>query len=123
LPAPQEELPFGAGITPLETEDNVEVGEAPEEVPDEPGAAEQPPPRRRRGRRRGRRGAEPQIGPEPASAPSDVPGEQLATEEPQAPEMEGEEVEEDEEEPAVSFADWTVPSWQELIASLYRPER
>jgi hypothetical protein len=26
----------------------------------------------------------------------------------------------DEEDP---YADWNIPSWQELIASLYRPER
>ena len=30
---------------------------------------------------------------------------------------------EDEEEETISFANWNVPSWQELIASLYRPER
>ena len=32
-------------------------------------------------------------------------------------------VEEDDEEETISFANWSVPSWQELIASLYRPER
>jgi hypothetical protein len=29
----------------------------------------------------------------------------------------------DDEEETISFANWSVPSWQELIASLYRPER
>jgi hypothetical protein len=31
--------------------------------------------------------------------------------------------EDDEIDEEISFANWTVPSWQELIASLYRPER
>jgi hypothetical protein len=30
---------------------------------------------------------------------------------------------EDDDEEEISFANWTVPSWQELIAGLYRPER
>ena len=32
-------------------------------------------------------------------------------------------VEEEDEEPIDTFADWNVPSWQEIVASLYRPER
>lgn len=29
----------------------------------------------------------------------------------------------DDDEPVETFADWNVPSWQEIVASLYRPER
>lgn len=29
----------------------------------------------------------------------------------------------DDDEPVETFSNWTVPSWNELIASLYRPER
>ncbi|MCI0681499.1 MAG: hypothetical protein L0Y71_05300 [Gemmataceae bacterium] len=31
--------------------------------------------------------------------------------------------EEDDDEPIETFADWNVPSWPEIVASLYRPER
>jgi hypothetical protein len=31
--------------------------------------------------------------------------------------------ENDDDEPVETFADWNVPSWQEIVASLYRPER
>ena len=30
---------------------------------------------------------------------------------------------EDDDEPVETFADWNVPSWPEIVASLYRPER
>lgn len=30
---------------------------------------------------------------------------------------------EDDDEPIETFADWNVPSWQEIVASLYRPDR
>ena len=29
----------------------------------------------------------------------------------------------DDDEPIETFADWNVPSWQEIVGSLYRPER
>jgi hypothetical protein len=98
----------------------VEVGEAPEEIPEadaEPEAEEEKPRRRRRGRRRRRsdsgapeEGAE---GPEALEeSAADDPGNDDTGEE------EGEA--EAETEP---FTDWNVPSWQELIGSLYRPER
>ncbi len=31
--------------------------------------------------------------------------------------------EEEDDDEKLSFANWNVPSWQELIASLYRPDR
>lgn len=63
--------------------------------------------RGRRGRPRGRRGAEVE---EPEATPEPV--EQAASE---AGEEDIEEVD--------TLSDWSVPSWNELIASLYRPER
>jgi hypothetical protein len=33
------------------------------------------------------------------------------------------EPEDEEEDEGDTYADWNVPSWQELIASLYRPDR
>jgi hypothetical protein len=35
----------------------------------------------------------------------------------------GEEPETDDEEEIDNLSDWNVPSWNDLIASLYRPER
>ena len=32
-------------------------------------------------------------------------------------------VDDDDDEPIETFADWNVPSWPEIVASLYRPER
>jgi hypothetical protein len=43
--------------------------------------------------------------------------EELATELPDPAEKD------DDEEEEISFANWNAPSWQELIAGLYRPER
>jgi hypothetical protein len=46
-----------------------------------------------------------------------------SAEEPEeVPEAVAAEEEEDDDE-KLSFANWNVPSWQELIASLYRPDR
>jgi hypothetical protein len=63
--------------------------------------------RGRRGRRHGRRGAEAE---EPEATPEVV--EQAASDQG-----------EDDIEEVDTLSDWSVPSWNELIASLYRPER
>lgn len=76
------------------------------------GAETEAEPSRRRGRGRGRgktaksRRAAPEAGPAPeAEPPETAPG----------PEEKDEELD--------NLSDWNVPSWAELIASLYRPER
>jgi hypothetical protein len=76
---------------------------------------EKPQRRRRRSRQRSR--------PEPQSEADDTFDEEDREEEaePEAEEP-AEDVHEDDDEPD-NLADWNVPSWQELIASLYRPER
>jgi hypothetical protein len=82
----------------------------------ESSSADQPVQERRRGRGRSRGESERiETAKEPDSdedegGMEEVPEETAQTED-----------EADEEE--ISFANWTVPSWQELIASLYRPER
>jgi hypothetical protein len=125
----------GSGLEePLETAavDNVEVGEAPEEVPEaepEP-AAEGEKRRRRRRRRRGRRGRDATAAEEEAvGAGAEAPaiGDGHGTDESAEGEELGDESDledddEDEVEP-LSFTDWNMPTWNELIASLYRPER
>jgi hypothetical protein len=83
-------------------------------------AAEEEEGARRRRRRRSR--ARPAREPE-----SDLAG-ASAEEEEEESEAEAEEEgeahdEEDSEEEPDNLADWSVPSWQELISSLYRPER
>jgi ribonuclease E len=106
--------------TRAESENEVEMGEAPEEIPEAEAEAEteeEKRPRRRRGRRRRR--SEGGQRDEPAE-------ERESPEEPAAEEEQGDEagMEEDEEEvEAEPFADFSVPSWQELIGSLYRPDR
>ncbi len=65
--------------------------------------------RRRRGRGRGRRLDVPET------VPADLP-EEPAEEPARQPEAE-------EPEPVDTLSDWDVPSWNELIASLYRPDR
>ena len=114
------EMPLGdepEAVSP-DADREVEVGEAPEEVPDaEPEAEEEKPRRRRRGRRRRRSDG----GPREEVAEERETGEEPAADEDQGDEDAGEE---DEDEAEVErFADWSVPSWQELIGSLYRPER
>jgi hypothetical protein len=115
-------------------EQEVEVGEAPEEVPEEP-ADEQTAPgekRRRRRRRRRRRGAgeaaddgagksdSPLEGAEGAAGPTEAA--EAGDEEDDGGEDDLTDDDEEEIEP-LSIPDWNVPTWQELIASLYRPER
>jgi len=134
-----EEAVFGAGIE-LElgdmpeqvSEDNVEVGEAPEEVPDPEGepALEGDKRRRRRRRRRGRRGRneggadQESIAGGPESTASGSPPEDVAEDEDADEDSDADEDNDDEDEvEPLSFTDWSVPTWNELIASLYRPER
>lgn len=98
------------------SEHEVEVGEAPEEITEPEAETEEEdkrPSRRRRGRRRQRSDGDRR---DETEAPE-------TSAEPSAESDEGAEDEEDEEAEAVPFADWNVPSWQELIGSLYRPER
>jgi len=84
----------------------------------EPQAGEAPPAgrpdhdrRRRDDERRGRRRDE-ESADELAPADDEV-----------APRAAAKPEDEDDDEPIETFADWNVPSWQEIIASLYRPER
>jgi ribonuclease E len=134
---------FGEGIISPEPEvesaadvedgQEVEVGEAPEEIPDEPAPADDKK-RRRRRRRRGRRGGA-EGGPDSAEAPgaeeagplfdtgAEMPAAAANAEDLEDEEEGAEEEEDDIEVEPISFADWTVPTWNELIGSLYRPER
>lgn len=122
------------------------LGDAPEAGTDDEEDAGTPgdkrPRRRRRRRRRGgREDARETESPAPAveivasmpAAPEPMPVPVLVTavEEP-ADEEAPEEVEDAPADPVVDteeavepepYADWNVPSWQELIASLYRPDR
>lgn len=115
-------------------ERDVEVGEAPEEIPDEPGDELAAPEKKRRRRRRRRRKGEASVDgatPEKEASGVEAPavtleGEGSADSEPSDLEGDDEETvaEEDEEEiEPISLPDWNVPTWQELIDSLYRPER
>jgi hypothetical protein len=143
-PVEEEVHLFGEGlVTPepvIESEaeeesgQEVEVGEAPEEVPEEPAPPEEKK-RRRRRRRRGRRGESGAEGGASETGESEVAGPLFDTGEEIPPigvdaeelgdEEELEEAAEDEEEEIepISFSDWNVPTWNELIGSLYRPER
>ena len=76
---------------------------------------EEPSPRRgRRGRGRGRQKKIDEVKTSPKAVKDE---EQIDT--PSAPDEE----EETEAEDVRSLSNWNVPSWNELIASLYRPER
>lgn len=112
-------------------DNNVEVGEAPEEVPEPEPTPDDEKRRRRRRRRRGRRrgGETPGEDEGAAEAPDGADGspgsETLEGEEDSADDGDAGEEEDDDDgdvEP-ITFTDWNVPTWQELIASLYRPER
>jgi len=67
--------------------------------------------RRKRGRGRGRK--------KPVVVEKSEPVEDAADEDLEQPEPQDEETDEE----MTNFSNWSVPSWQELIASLYRPER
>lgn len=84
-----------------------DTGEVVAETPPQEETAAEQEPGRRRGRRRGRRDAEPVEGESKAE-----PAEEAAAAE-----------EDDSIEEVDTLSDWNVPSWNELIASLYRPER
>jgi hypothetical protein len=124
---------------PAGAEQDVEVGEAPEEVPEEaPDEATAQGGKRRRRRRRRRRGDEAPGGDRPApaetqprsdrpAAPQPVelagPGSAADDDELEDEADDGTVLDDDEEIEPLSIPDWNVPTWQELIASLYRPER
>src|SRR5262249_1281085 len=141
-PEVSEDMPAFADVAtgeappePLEepadaVESHVEVGEAPEEVEAEP-APEEEKRRRRRRRRRGRKssaegGAEAPTA-EAVNGPAPEAGGLAENGDAGLPEVaegdddleDGDEDDDDEAEP-ISFADINVPTWQELIASLYR---
>src|SRR5262249_54282830 len=105
------------------SEHEVEVGEAPEESPEtEVESEEEKRPRRRRGRRRRR--------PDGSSPREEAAEEREGSAAPAADEEDAEDGGDEADEPAGEdeveaepFVDWNVPSWQELIGSLYRPER
>src|SRR5262245_21632146 len=86
-----------------------------EEAPESP--KEEAPKRRRRRRSRKRRSGEPPETVAAEAAESTDPDEDTSEVE-AAPEP----AEDDEPAPEV-IADWNVPSWNDLIASLYRPDR
>ncbi len=149
MPEVIEEVPafddVPAAAIPAETAEGpvdhpVEVGEAPEEVESEPPPEEE----KRRGRRRGRRRrGRKQAGEAPADGQAIDTVEQgeaggfagageagsrdLADGDDNAEGTDStplaEDEEDEEEVEPMSFADFNVPTWQELIASLYRPER
>jgi len=126
-PVTDEEHTGDSSLTEPSSEHEVEMGEAPEEVPDtEPEVEEDKRHHRRRRGRRNRRGdgAEREEGGsrgEKRDSPSDT-GNENAEESVEGADVEDEEQEDHEVEPE-PFVDWSVPSWQELIASLYRPDR
>jgi len=118
-----------AGPESADAEREVEVGEAPEEIPEETSeelAAQGDNHRRRRRRRRRRGGGD---GADESAVKSDGPLENAGLPSPSATDADdeaqddGEEDEDEEEIEPLSIPDWNVPTWQELIASLYRPER
>jgi hypothetical protein len=72
-------------------------------------------PTERRGRGRGRSGTKPARSSRPVPEAGPAPADESAP---------GQAVEpEEKEEELDTLSDWNVPSWNELIASLYRPER
>jgi hypothetical protein len=139
-PAAEEIHLFGEGLvleepavesqSEAESAQEVEVGEAPEEIPDEPASAEEK--RHRRRRRRRRRGGsddngenEPAEAVQPGGEAIGGPAAPADVEDAEDDDGTDDELADDDEEEveSISFADWTVPSWNELIGSLYRPER
>jgi hypothetical protein len=150
---PVEPEAFQAEPAPTEPVDEFELTNEPGEAPrPEPESSEDQQGRRRRGRR-GRRGGRDESTPGPTDGPDTSEGRGPARDSseedsrqrgrgrgrgrprPVKP-AEVEDTELDEpvtDEPAADrdfgddeptdFSEWNVPSWQELIASLYRPER
>lgn len=128
----EHELP-GEYVVAESTERDVEVGEPPEEVPDEPGDEPPPPEKKRRRRRRRRKSESPSDKAPPAdsgtpdasTASPSGESETIADSEPSDLETDEDDSDSDdiEEIEPISLPDWNVPTWQELIDSLYRPER
>lgn len=92
-----------------ESPDSGSSGEAPPEEGVSEDTAQRP---MRRGRGRGRQKKAGTVAAE--AKPENQPGQQKST---------PEEAEDTELDDVRSLSDWNVPSWNELIASLYRPER
>jgi len=97
------------------------VAEVTESLPQEDASAGtgeefQQPPRRRRGRQQSRAEVD-----EPSPGPEDEDLDEVAEGEAETEAIQDDD-QDDDDEPD-TLADWNVPSWQELIASLYRPER
>jgi hypothetical protein len=101
------------------------------EAPAECAATVESEERPRRRRRRRRKGSEREAEPRPVAeevvaeefAEELEPPEEALEEAPEEIEPEAEEVAEEEEEEFDDLSNLNVPSWAELIASLYRPER
>jgi ribonuclease E len=120
------------------TDDEVSPADAAAEEAGEAGAGDPQGPRKRRRRRRRRKPDEASVpaGPEtPRTAVKPAPTQPVA-EEFDDEEEEENDVEDsgengqpqggmdaDDDEPEEDFSDWNVPSWNDLIASLYRPDR
>jgi hypothetical protein len=96
--------PPGEGVPAVEVPagEGAPAGEGPEE-------------RKRRRRGRGRKTRHDREGPQ-AGAEDDV-------EEPKAEEVPAEEPEEDDGGEVDDLSNWNAPSWNDLIDSLYRPDR
>jgi ribonuclease E len=126
-----------ASVPPLEEEEIPPPLSDDETAPTEARMTEEDEDRPRRGRRRGRRGRRSRSRRE--EAPADVasldnddtdvePTENELAPAPAAVDDDEEEMpaarlDDEDDEPLETFADWNVPSWQEIVASLYRPER
>jgi hypothetical protein len=116
------------------TEQEVEVGEAPEEVPDEPGEELGTTEKKRRRRRRRRRrndaaettssdGEDPDSHANGALTEGESPAEDDSSSEETDDTDDGADDDDEEVIEPIVLPDWNVPTWQELIDSLYRPER
>ena len=131
-PLPTVRVEFAADLAanaepPTAEENVVEMGEAPEEIPEEPAPPDDGKRKRRRRRRRGRKPDEaPAINGEatqPVAADAQgipEPADQSDEEEDDAG---AEDDDDDDDVEPIVLTDWNVPTWQELIGSLYRPER
>ncbi|MFO0848608.1 MAG: hypothetical protein U0871_08645 [Gemmataceae bacterium] len=134
-PTDEEEAGVYAELTEADAEGEFE----PEDAGDEgdptaegdgaqPGE-EGPKKRRRRRRRRKKKGGQPAEGEATQPAGTDAESEPVATadadeDEPEAAEFEPESVEDGSPETAREvIANWNVPSWPEIVAGLYRPDR
>ncbi len=105
----------GLGADPLqETEDSASAGSAEENEGEEKGDGK----RRRRRRRRGRK-KEGGSDDSPTERTDDGEIEDTSEETPQPISV----LDEEADEELSKISNWNIPSWEELIGSLYRPER